>query len=82
VRVHVPAGADLWFEGVRVGKTGDVRDFTSPALTPGKGYLYDVRARWNEDGRMVDRVRTVRVRANQRTEVDMTQPEAGDRKGP
>jgi uncharacterized protein (TIGR03000 family) len=81
LQVRVPAGADLWFEGVRMPQTGEMREFTSPELTPGKGYVYDVRARWTEDGRVVDRTRTVRVRANKWTEVDMTQPEPGDRKG-
>jgi uncharacterized protein (TIGR03000 family) len=81
LQVRVPAGADLWFEGVRMPQTGEVREFTSLELKPGKGYVYDVRARWTEDGRMVDRTRTVRVRANQWTEVDMTQPEPADRKG-
>ncbi len=82
LQVRVPAGADLWFEGVQMPQTGAVREFVSPTLTPGKGYSYEVRARWTEDGRTVDRVRKVSVRANQWIEVDLTKPEPGDRKGP
>jgi uncharacterized protein (TIGR03000 family) len=74
LQVRVPAGADLWFEGVKMPQTGAVREFVSPTLTPGKGYSYEVRARWTEEGRVVDRTRKVRVRANQWAEVDMTQP--------
>jgi uncharacterized protein (TIGR03000 family) len=82
LRVRVEPGADLWFDGVRTQQTGVVREFASPALVPGQNYTYQVRARWTQDGYVVDRVRTIRVRANQRTEVDMTQPEPGDTAGP
>jgi uncharacterized protein (TIGR03000 family) len=78
LRVLVPPSAELWFEGKRMDLTGAERAFVSPALTPGKGYVYDVRARWTEDGKQIERARKVRVRANQHSEVDLTQAQAGD----
>jgi uncharacterized protein (TIGR03000 family) len=82
LRVRVAPGADLWFNGVRTQQIGVVREFASPALAPGQNYTYQVRARWTDGGYLVDRVRTIRVRANQWSEVDMTQPEPGDKTGP
>jgi uncharacterized protein (TIGR03000 family) len=74
VEVRVPAGAALWFDGVRTQQSGSERSFVSPPLTPGQEYTYEVHARWTEDGRTVDRNRTIHVRANTRTDVDLTRP--------
>jgi uncharacterized protein (TIGR03000 family) len=69
--VWLPAGAELWFDGVRTRQLGEQRRFVSPPLAPGRDYTYEVRARWNEDGRAVDRVQRVHVRANTWAQVDM-----------
>jgi uncharacterized protein (TIGR03000 family) len=69
--VRVPPDAALWFDGFGTLQTGGERLFVSPPLAPGQDYTYEIRARWTEDGRPVDRVRTVHVRANTRAEVDM-----------
>jgi uncharacterized protein (TIGR03000 family) len=71
LEVRVPPGAALWFDGVRTLQTGGERLFVSPTLAPGRDYTYEIHARWLEDGRTVDRVRTVHVRANTWNEVDM-----------
>jgi uncharacterized protein (TIGR03000 family) len=76
--VIVPPGARLWFNGTAVAGAGPRREFYSPPLTPGQDYLYQVRARWVEEGHPLDRVRTVHVQANSWNEVDMTRPEPGD----
>jgi uncharacterized protein (TIGR03000 family) len=81
VEVWVPADAALWFDGVPSEQTGARRGFVTPPLTPGQDYTYQVRARWTEDGRTVNRTKTIHVRANGRTEVDMTRPDSGDGKG-
>jgi uncharacterized protein (TIGR03000 family) len=69
VIVHVPAGAEIWFEGAKTGQRGATRTFVSPPLAPGKGFTYDLRARWKEDGKEIDRNRAVRVHAGETVEV-------------
>jgi uncharacterized protein (TIGR03000 family) len=59
----VPAGAAVWFESVRTRQTGAERYFFSPPLTPGATYAYEVEARWNEDGKPVERQRQIVVHA-------------------
>jgi uncharacterized protein (TIGR03000 family) len=78
VTVVVPANAEVWFNGVRMHTTGGVREFDTPPLTPGQDYSYQVHARWTEGGRVIDRTRKVRVRANLQLKVDLTQPQPGD----
>jgi uncharacterized protein (TIGR03000 family) len=73
VKVTLPdADAQVWFEGQLTRQRGTERGFVSPRLDPGQEYLYDVRARWTENGREVERTRTVRVRADGVATVDFT----------
>jgi uncharacterized protein (TIGR03000 family) len=72
VDVRLPADAELRFDGVRVGQTGTLRRFMTPALVPGTDYAYDVAASWNEGGREVTRNRRVNLRAGDRVTVDLT----------
>jgi uncharacterized protein (TIGR03000 family) len=82
VRLKLPADAEVWFAGVRTTQTGAVRDFVSPPLDPAKKFSYQVRARWTTDEQTVDQTRTVVVRANVRTAVDFTRPEAAPERLP
>ncbi len=70
VEVRLPAGAGLWFGAFRTDQTGNVRRFQSPPLAAGRAYTYEVRARWDQDGRPVEQTRTVQVRAGQAVRVD------------
>ncbi len=70
VRVRLPADAVLWFDGVQTAQTGPEREFTTPPLTPGKDFVYDVKARWMQDGQPVERVLQIQVRANQASLAD------------
>jgi uncharacterized protein (TIGR03000 family) len=70
MNVKVPAGAEIWFEGSKTGQTGTTRTFVSPPLEPGRGFTYDVRARWTENGKEVDQTRQVHVRAGEKVDVD------------
>jgi uncharacterized protein (TIGR03000 family) len=73
VKVTLPdAGAQVWFEGQLTQQRGTQRGFVSPRLGPGQEYVYDVRARWTENGRAVEQTRTVRVRADGVATVDFT----------
>jgi uncharacterized protein (TIGR03000 family) len=72
IRLIVPADAKVWFGKSATQQTGAVRWFESPELTPGKDYVYDVKATWTENGKAVTRTRQVDVRANSITAVDLT----------
>jgi uncharacterized protein (TIGR03000 family) len=61
--VNVPADAEIWFEGTKMTSTGSVRQYTSPPLTPGTRYTYEVRARWTENGQEVTQTQEVKVAA-------------------
>jgi uncharacterized protein (TIGR03000 family) len=74
LRLIVPADAEVWFEGDRTAQTGSTREFVSPALTPGVDYSYSIRARWLENGQVVDQTRKVTVGAGAWITVDFTQP--------
>ncbi len=75
VRVEVPrADAEVWIDGQATQQRGTDRLFETPALTTGKSYHYDVRARWTENGQTFDRTRTVHFRPGERVTVDFRQP--------
>jgi uncharacterized protein (TIGR03000 family) len=69
VTVRLPSGAELWFDGVKVPSAGPVRAFHSPALQSGRLYDYDVKARWEEDGRAVSQTQRVSVAAGSDVQV-------------
>lgn len=59
--VEVPTGATVWIEDQQMSQSGSTRSFVSPPLTPGKTYIYDIRARWQEDGRDIDQRQSITV---------------------
>jgi uncharacterized protein (TIGR03000 family) len=75
VLVHLPAEAHLWFEGKETQQVGADRTFKSTPLEAGRPYLYDVKARWWQDGRSVVKTRTITVWAGQTTNLDLTADE-------
>jgi len=76
VRVHVPADAEVWFEGQPTQQRGSDRLFVSPPLKPDTNYSYEIRARWMDNGREVDQTRTARVRAGSEASVDFLAADA------
>jgi uncharacterized protein (TIGR03000 family) len=66
IEVRVPAGAELWFNGEKTTQTGSVRQFRSPPLEPGARYAYDIKARWTENGKEVERTLHVPLTAGAR----------------
>jgi uncharacterized protein (TIGR03000 family) len=70
VHIRVPSDATVWVEDVRTQKTGPERDFVSPPLKPGTTFEYEIKARWMENGKPVQQMRTVKVRANETSNVD------------
>jgi uncharacterized protein (TIGR03000 family) len=69
ISVHVPAEAELWFDGNKTQQTGSDRTFQSPPLAAGKAFNYSLRARWMEDGKAVEQVQIVKVQAGQQAGV-------------
>lgn len=75
LQLLVPEQADVVVEGVTTRKTGTVRDFVSPPLTPGKNMTYSIAVRYTDaDGKPVEETHAVRVRANDRLRIDCTRP--------
>jgi uncharacterized protein (TIGR03000 family) len=75
LQLLVPEKAEVVVEGVKTGKTGTVRDFVSPPLTPGKNMTYRIAVRYTDtDGRPVEETHSVRVRANDNLRIDFTRP--------
>jgi len=72
VRFEVPATAEVSVGGARTTQSGNVREFLSPPLPPGKDYVYQVEVRWVENGRSVVRTREVRVSAGTQTTINFT----------
>jgi uncharacterized protein (TIGR03000 family) len=69
MNVRVPADAEIWFEGSKTGQIGPTRTFVSPPLEPGRGFTYEVRARWTQNGKDVDQTRQVHVHAGDNVDV-------------
>jgi uncharacterized protein (TIGR03000 family) len=68
--VRVPADAEIWFSGDKTAQQGAQRRFVTPGLEGGRYFTYEVRARWKENGKAIERVQTVRVHAGDRLTVD------------
>jgi uncharacterized protein (TIGR03000 family) len=58
---------------------GTVRRFTTPPLTPGEEYHYNVRAQWMENGRPVVRTFSIPVEAGRPATVDFNRQPNGIR---
>lgn len=63
IRLRVTDDAEVWFDGAKTRQTGTLRPFFSPPLEAGKTYSYQVRVRWQKDGKTVERKQQVNVRA-------------------
>jgi uncharacterized protein (TIGR03000 family) len=71
ISLRVPAGAEVWFEGQKTRQTGAVRQFVSPPLPAGRDFVYEVRVRWEKDGKPVEETRRFRVYANAEVNLDL-----------
>ncbi len=80
LNIHVPDVAEIWFEGEKTNQTGADRVFRSPPLAEGQNYSYDVKARWMEDGKPVEKTRTVRIKAGEQVRINFM--EAAEEKLP
>lgn len=68
----VPAGSELWFQGLKTRQKGSFRFFESPPLEPGKTYTYTIKTVWtNAKGEKVERTRAVQIRAGDYLRLDL-----------
>jgi uncharacterized protein (TIGR03000 family) len=74
--VRLPAGATLTVGDNATRQTGAERTFTSPPLTPGKTYTYELKATWQDNGKTKTVTRQAEVAAGKRTVIDLTAAEA------
>jgi uncharacterized protein (TIGR03000 family) len=66
----VPEDAQVWVEGASTSTRGPVREFTSPALSPGQKYVYTVRVRWQRYGQTIDQKQDVSVKGGDYVELN------------
>jgi uncharacterized protein (TIGR03000 family) len=72
LKLMVPKDAVVEIEGVKTTQTGEVRNFVSPPLTPGKNYSYTVKATWKDaDGKDVVKEEVVKVQPGVEAQVDL-----------
>jgi len=74
VQVEVPDNATVWFNGAQTKQGGTMRTFETPALDSGITYTYDVKARWEENGKPVERTQRIEVYPGGRVTVAFAQP--------
>lgn len=70
IAVRVTANAEIWFDSEKTSQTGSDRLFVTPSVPLDQEYTYKVRVVWTQDGRKVERTRSVAVRAGDRATLD------------
>jgi uncharacterized protein (TIGR03000 family) len=63
--VSVPADARVYVNGKATSSTGSFRQYTSPGLSQGAAYTYEVRAEATRGGQVVSQTQTVQLRAGE-----------------
>jgi uncharacterized protein (TIGR03000 family) len=77
IRVRVPASAEIWINDQKRTQTGALREFVTPALDPDHIYIYNVKARWTEEGGInVEKTLRVRTISGTRVTVNFVRPPA------
>lgn len=71
---RAPQDAQIWVNGRLVERTGDQYLYQYPPLRTGQRQNYEIRARWTENGRVVNQTRNVTVESGGRINVDFTRP--------
>jgi uncharacterized protein (TIGR03000 family) len=74
IRVHVPPTATVWINGARTTQAGELREFMSSDLAPGRTYTYTVRAKWSDGQFDFDQTRKVKVQGGEVRMVDFAAP--------
>jgi uncharacterized protein (TIGR03000 family) len=61
ITVLAPADAEIFFDDEATTQKGSERLFITPSIKIGKDYTYEVRARWQEKGKMIEQSRTITI---------------------
>jgi uncharacterized protein (TIGR03000 family) len=72
LRIRTQPDAQLWFDDTMTTQSGPFRTFTTPELQPGKQYEYQLKVRYMENGKEVQKTKTVDVAAGKAIDVDLT----------
>ena len=67
--VEVPADAKIFVNGQATTSTGEIRQYISRNLQLGYSYNYEVRAEVVRDGKTIEEVKTVEVRAGETAQI-------------
>lgn len=70
IKIVAPPNAEVWVDREKVA--GGMA--LTPPLQAGKTYVYTVRATWTQDGRNVEQIRVVGIRAGETAKVDFLTP--------
>jgi uncharacterized protein (TIGR03000 family) len=70
IRVVVPYNAEVWVGKDKITQAGMERALVLPPLEPGKMHVFSVRAVWSENGRAVEQVRVVGIKAGETAKVN------------
>ena len=71
LRMRVPADAEVWVSDSPTVQKGELRRFITPPLEAGRtNQGYEIRARWRQDGKPLERTQVVRVHPGDRLTVD------------
>lgn len=71
IELIVPPMADVTVNGERLAQNqGARRQIVTPQIEPNRDFVYEVRMRWNESGRTVDKTRRINFRAGDHLVVD------------
>ena len=67
--------AELIFDGVPANERGPEREFRTPAIEKGQSFSYELKTRWIENGREVERAKKVSFKAGDTILVDLREDE-------
>ena len=76
ITVVVPEKAQVWLEGQPMKQQGTHRKFQSPPLKAGQQYAYQVKVKWEENGKQREQIRDVMVRPGNAVNVSFPNTEA------
>lgn len=76
--VSVPQDAKIYVNGQATSSTGEARQYVSRNLQPGFNYSYEVRAEVVRDGRTVEQVKKIDLRAGETANLAFDFPAGGE----
>jgi uncharacterized protein (TIGR03000 family) len=71
LEVRIQPDAELWIEGAKTVQRGDVREFISPPVQPGRSYTYEMMVKWMDNGQERAQTRHIQVEPGRLVQVDL-----------